>query len=164
MGRQLVIDTEIHDSVEKEEETSVTPNETFEETKDSIVHEVADNKESKQGQAQSRRLIEMNERSMVKPFQVYADEGKSGLLFPRSNCRDIMGLLQQENTEDLNLYFDWKRRDRVDFPTSSSKDQPLSPQPLPPISQAMRNRASKTENVFMAPNWTRVPVADIILR
>lgn len=111
----------------------------------------------------SEDKLEMIERSMVKPFQDFAEKGISGLLFPRSNCRDIMGLLQQENTEDLNLFPDRRRRDREDFPTSSSKDH-VSPQPLPPISHAMGNRESVTENVIMAPNWTRVTVADIILR
>ena len=36
--------------------------------------------------------------------------------------------------------------------------------PLPPISQALRKRADNTESVNMAPDWTRAPVADIILR
>ena len=114
----------------------------------------------------SKNKLEMNERSMVKPFQDVDEGGKSKLMFPRSNCRDIMSLLQQENSDDLELCPDWKGRDIDDFPTLTTpgnrgQDRSL---PLPPISQTMRNRASKAEDDIIAPNWTRVPVTDIILR
>ena len=77
-----------------------------------------------------------------------------------------MSLLQQENSDDLELCPDRIRRDIDDFPTLTSagnrgQDRSL---PLPPISQTMRNSASKAENDIIAPNWTRVPVTDIILR
>ena len=38
------------------------------------------------------------------------------------------------------------------------------PLPLPPISQAMKKRSDHSGSVIMAPDWTRAPVADIILR
>ena len=110
------------------------------------------------------RLV-LNERSMVKLVKDVGECTENKIKFPRSNCRDIMSLLQQENSDDLNLYPDWKRRkDRGDFPMSKVDRGHEKPLPLPPISQALRKRADNTESVTMAPDWTRAPVADIILR
>ena len=113
----------------------------------------------------SKERIVLHERCMVKFVQDFGEVTENKIKFPRSNCRDIMSLLQQDNSDDLNLYPDWKRRrERRDFSMSQVNRDCEKPLPLPPISQAIKKRSVNTGSVIMEPDWTRAPVADIILR
>ena len=99
--------------------------------------------------------------SRAKPLQDFDEEIKVKVKFPRSNCRDIMGLLQKESSADLNLYPDWKKSEIETHPKSPDNLGHEKSQPLPPISLAVRAKANDTENVIRAPDWTRVTVTDI---
>ena len=113
----------------------------------------------------SKERIVLHERCMVKFVQDFGEGTENKIKYPRSNCRDIMSLLQQDNSDDLNLYPDWKRRrERRDFSMSQVNRDCEKPLPLPPISQAIKKRSVNTGSVIMEPDWTRAPVGDIILR
>ena len=95
-------------------------------------------------------------------------EAKVTANFAKSNCRDIMNLLQQESSMDLDLHPDWNRATTSPFPLEN-RSRPSSstgrPSPLPPI-VSMRDVKNRRETnrveKINPPNWKRVPVENII--
>ena len=74
----------------------------------------------------------------------------------RRNCKDIMGLLLQESSFDLNLNPDWGRRSATGFNLQGSDTASISSlSPLPPISSSPRPTYQEDLPRITSPTWTR---------
>ena len=74
----------------------------------------------------------------------------------RRNCKDIMGLLLQESSFDLNLNPDWGRRSAAGFNLQGSDTASItSLSPLPPISSSPRPTYQEDLPRITSPTWTR---------